>query len=858
MQAMARRGFLAEVVSGPVLDLGQDVDLAAWLAARGWDVDGSHIPARDEPAQGPGSPIPGHFRLTAGGVMIHLFPGPTRRADGPGEAECRDFLRLLQSAMDRLRPDVLISYDGDPLSAEVRSRATDRGMAVVFPVHNFHYFNPSPFAGVDAVLVPSRFAAHYYREALGLECAVLPNLVDFDRVRADRHDPRYVTFVNPSAEKGVYAFARIADELGRHRPDIPLLVVEGRGTEATLAACGLDLRVHGNINLMAHTPDPRRFWGLTRIALLPSLWWENQPLVAVEAMINGIPVIGSDRGGVPETLGDAGRILPLPDRLTPATRNLATADEVAPWVEEIIRLWDDGPYYAEQQRRALARAQRWDPEELEPRYQRFFEGLPRRPSPDAPHPARRADAPAPTGPGRLDRNGTPIRPLAEAFPWPGARPAIMASAEQPGWLGEGTDYLLACELSTATRVVVELGAWLGLSTRFIADRAPNAVIVSVDHWQGSPEHREQPEFRSLLPTLYDSFLSLCWPYRDRVIPLRMTTLEGLQAVADHGLCPDLIYVDAEHSYHAVTAELELARWLFPAAAVVGDDYDWSGVRAAVNEFAERHSLALEFSGSRGWKLVDRPPVLARDGFIPPGRARSVVLVPHLQGIESECERRLCELERVGVRVVRLAGSSAIDLARNMLASDALHDGAESLFFIDADLSFDPLDVLRLLARPEPVIAGVYAKKGPRELACRFAEDVGEVAFGQGAFGLYPLKYAATGFLRIRAHVLRTMIERLELPLCNTPWGRGFWPFFQPLIVAPAAGVYHYLGEDWAFSHRLSQIGVTPLADTMIRLWHIGPYRYGWEEAGEERRRYERYIYQMPGPDQRPPDPGGRS
>jgi hypothetical protein len=155
------------------------------------------------------------------------------------------------------------------------------------------------------------------------------------------------------------------------------------------------------------------------------------------------------------------------------------------------------------------------------------------------------------------------------------------------------------------------------------------------------------------------------------------------------------------------------------------------------------------------------------------------------------------------------------------------------------------------------IAGIYVKKGRRELASRFPEDIGEIAFGEGAFGLYPLKYAATGFLRIKAAVLRMMIERLDLPLCNTTWGRGFWPFFQPVVVAAGEGVHHYLGEDWAFSHRLSQIGVTPLADTMIRLWHIGPYRYGWEEAGEERPRHQRYIDNIAGSDPRPPAHEGR-
>ena len=161
---------------------------------------------------------------------------------------------------------------------------------------------------------PPQFARRHYRDRVGLECHALPYTLDWDRVRATRREPRFVTFVNPCLEKGVYAFARIAHELGRRRPDIPLLVVESRGTSQHLGACGLDLAAAGNIQIMPHTTDPRRFWNVTKIALVPSLWWENQPLVVIEAMINGIPVIGSDRGGIPETLGAGGLVLPLPGR----------------------------------------------------------------------------------------------------------------------------------------------------------------------------------------------------------------------------------------------------------------------------------------------------------------------------------------------------------------------------------------------------------------------------------------------------------------------------------------------------------------------------------------------------------------
>jgi glycosyltransferase involved in cell wall biosynthesis len=118
--------------------------------------------------------------------------------------------------------------------------------------------------------------------------------------------------------------------------------------------------------------DPRRFWRVARISLVPSLVAENQPLVAVEAMDNGVPVLGSDRGGIPETLGAAGSVLPLPSRLSPEPLTLSTPEEVAPWAEAILKLWDEPEVYASHSRTALSEAGRWSAETLGPLYERFF------------------------------------------------------------------------------------------------------------------------------------------------------------------------------------------------------------------------------------------------------------------------------------------------------------------------------------------------------------------------------------------------------------------------------------------------------------------------------------------------------
>ncbi len=376
LETLARHGFSIEAFSGTVLELGQGVDLEPWLSSQniGYEHDQGGCSISVD-ARGVRDDAPAHFRLAFRGVPVTLHRSPNPRPHKVDGRERDDFLRLFEGILDRFRPDVLVNYGGDLLAHQVRSRARERGIAVVFALHNLSYTGIGPFTTADAVVVPSRFSADHYRETIGLDCTVLPYLVDFDRARYASRDPRYVTFVTPSHEKGVYAFARIADELGKLRPDIPLLVVEGRGTERTLVDCGIDLRAHGNVSLMGNTPDPRHFWSVTKVCLMPSVWSESQGLVAVEAMLNGIPVVGSDRGAIPETLGDSGVVLPLPAWLTPSSRDLPTADEVAPWIEAVIRLWDDPNGYAQQSRLAVVEARRWAPDVLEPRYVRFFEEI---------------------------------------------------------------------------------------------------------------------------------------------------------------------------------------------------------------------------------------------------------------------------------------------------------------------------------------------------------------------------------------------------------------------------------------------------------------------------------------------------
>lgn len=66
--------------------------------------------------------------------------------------------------------------------------------------------------------------------------------------------------------------------------------------------------------------------------------------------------------------------------------------------------------------------------------------------------------------------------------------------------------------------------------------------VCPEHWQGSPEHKNDPELSKILPRLYDTFLAECWDYRSQIIPVKAGSEEGLHQVAEAGLQPEVDFV----------------------------------------------------------------------------------------------------------------------------------------------------------------------------------------------------------------------------------------------------------------------------------------------------------------------------
>jgi SAM-dependent methyltransferase len=218
--------------------------------------------------------------------------------------------------------------------------------------------------------------------------------------------------------------------------------------------------------------------------------------------------------------------------------------------------------------------------------------------------------------------------------------------------------------------------------------------------------------------------------------------------------------------------------------------------------------------------------------------KCVILVPFGMFIHQDCDNALKELERRGYEVRRVGGYAAIDQGRNQMATDALRDGFEETFWIDSDVGFHPDDVEKIRRHNLPIVCGIYPQKGKRALACHVAPTAPSVTFGQDG-GLIEILYAGAGFLNIRREAYEKIQKDLQLKVCNERFGAPMIPFFHPLI-REIEEAHWYLAEDYAFCERARMCGIPTYADTSVRLWHIGNYRYGWEDAGMDRPRYNSF------------------
>lgn len=170
--------------------------------------------------------------------------------------------------------------------------------------------------------------------------------------------------------------------------------------------------------------------------------------------------------------------------------------------------------------------------------------------------------------------------LRRQFPWPAQCPNVTGqwANKMHGWLSRGTWEMIRKHMPTSG-LILELGTWMGKSAQRMLSAESTIRLVCIDTWEGSPEINTM--HRDMLPAIFDHCRYHLWPYKDRVVLVKATTIEGMEILAGLGICPSMVYVDARHESEYVENDVRTSVRLFPEATLIGDDWTRMSVREGV-------------------------------------------------------------------------------------------------------------------------------------------------------------------------------------------------------------------------------------------------------------------------------------
>ena len=222
----------------------------------------------------------------------------------PPGADHEERSAFLLSCLGDFNPDIVLVSS----SKHTYALATALQFAADRVVYLVHSHDDLPFGlirAARAVVTVSGYSQEYCRIHAGIKTICLqfpvyghgpyPNLGCFDR--------GCVTMVKSSAGKGIDAFLDLADGF----PDQQFAAVRWAASEEALSR----MTQLSNMQVWDPHPDIEEILRRTKIVLAPSNEPETFGLIVPEAMLRGIPVIASDRGGLPEAKLGVDYLLPL-------------------------------------------------------------------------------------------------------------------------------------------------------------------------------------------------------------------------------------------------------------------------------------------------------------------------------------------------------------------------------------------------------------------------------------------------------------------------------------------------------------------------------------------------------------------
>ena len=230
-------------------------------------------------------------------------------------------------------------------------------------------------------------------------------------------------------------------------------------------------------------------------------------------------------------------------------------------------------------------------------------------------------------------------------------------------------------------------------------------------------------------------------------------------------------------------------------------------------------------------------------------------------------KELCEKFNIGFKVEFCKNDSLVSRARNNLVAKAMNDPEMThMLFIDADITWQPIEVLKLIVANKPLVGGLYPlkhyhwnklvkddknpynsnpvqtlinKKNQSQFKNSF-DDESMIQFNLLNYNvnylsntiniennLTQVRHLATGFMMMK----RGMIEKMSKAFPSTKYVddvkflHGTENNFAYALFDCGVEDGHYYSEDWLFCHRWTKMGGEIYIDVTIALTHTGTEDY---------------------------------
>jgi glycosyltransferase involved in cell wall biosynthesis len=182
-------------------------------------------------------------------------------------------------------------------------KQTDFGGKVQYPFlwKNFHDYK---WAALNAThtIANSQFTSRKIAELLGADSFTIYPPIKTKKYRVGYNKNGYITMVNPRTKyKGPDIFLDIADRMSNKEF---LLVGPIKSPKLSQRA-----ERTPNVTHWEWCEDMREAYAEAKLIVVPSRWEEPFGRVPAEAMVSGIPCVVSNRGGLPEVVGETGVVI---------------------------------------------------------------------------------------------------------------------------------------------------------------------------------------------------------------------------------------------------------------------------------------------------------------------------------------------------------------------------------------------------------------------------------------------------------------------------------------------------------------------------------------------------------------------